>query len=137
VRLVATLAVAGLVLGACTSGGAGDEARDEPGSDDTSAVLVRVDQGGYATGEEKVADAMAPDDVEGVGVRVVDRAGDAVLEGEPGPTTGRWSAAYPAVHPLDLTALDRRGTYTVELDGHEGPASPPFTVAPADELLAA
>ena len=135
-RLLAALAVASLVLGACTAGGADDEARDEPGTGDPSAVLVRVDMGGYAIGEEKVAYAMGPDDVEGVGFRVVDRAGDVVLRGDLGPRTGRWSDAYPAVHPLDLTALDVAGTYAVELDGHDGPASPSFAVAPAGALLA-
>ena len=135
-RLVAALAVVGLLVGACTARGADDEARDEPGTGATSAVLVRVDQGGYAIGQEKVAYAMGPDDVEGVGFRVVDEAGDIALEGDLGPSTGGWSDAYPAVHPLDLSALDRRGTYTVELDDREGPASPSFAVAPADELLA-
>jgi hypothetical protein len=129
-RLLATLAVVGLVLGACA-----DPQSDPEVEADASEVLVRVDQGGYAIGEEKVAYAMGADDLEGVGFRVLDEDGATALDGEVGPATGEWSDAYPDVHRLDLTDLDEPGTYTVELEGDRGAASPTFAVAPVDELL--
>ncbi|GGK28770.1 hydrolase [Pilimelia terevasa] len=107
--LVAALAGCGLVSG------------------QTGPAQIRVDQVGYAPGGAQTAYLMAAraDDAP---FEVVDEAGAVVLRGTAGADRGRWSDAYPAVHPLDLGALRAPGRYRV-LVTDPAAASPWFTVA--------
>jgi endoglucanase len=63
---------------------------------------------------------------------VVDAAGRSVLSGRAATSSrGSWNAAYPAVYPIDLSGLNRPGTYRIRVRGIESPA---FRVQPADTL---
>ncbi|CAM5239729.1 hydrolase [Streptomyces xanthochromogenes] len=127
-----------LVLGLVLCLGAGGIAwyalpshRDEPGP-----VAIRVDQGGYVSGEHKTAFVMGPrDKLAGTHFEVVDEAGRAVLDGVPGPSTGAWNGAYDTVRPLDLSTLTRSGTYRLRVTGTAKATSPRFAVAPASTLM--
>ncbi|RCH66735.1 hydrolase [Streptomyces sp. SDr-06] len=122
--LALTLSAAGAVWYALPSHG-------HPGP-----VTIRVDQGGYASSEHKTAFAMGSDDeLAGARFDVVDAAGKAVLSGSPGPRTGAWNAAYESVRTLDLSALTKAGSYRLRLTGTADATSPPFVVAPANQLM--
>ena len=94
--------------------------------------VIRVDQGGFAIGESKQAYLMATAPAAGVRFTVVDAAGRPVLSGRVAAASrGAWNAAYPAVYPIDLSGLNRPGTYRIRVRGVE---SPGFRVQPAREL---
>ncbi|MFI6475767.1 glycoside hydrolase family 9 protein [Streptomyces sp. NPDC050516] len=127
-----------LVLGIAlclSAGGAAWYALPSPGNE-PGPVTIRVDQGGYVSGESKAAFAMGPDaKLAGARFEVVDEAGRAVLGGAPGPSTGEWNGAYDSVRALDLSALTTPGTYRLRLTGTADATSPRFAVAPASELM--
>jgi hypothetical protein len=66
---------------------------------------VRVDQVGYATGENKQAYLMTSTAAVNAPFTVVDRAGHPVLTGRAGADLGAWNPRYPHVRALDLSAL--------------------------------
>jgi hypothetical protein len=112
-----TLAATGLAAGAPAAGAA-------PG---TVAGVVRVDQVGYAVGEPKRAFLLAEAPAGGTRFAVVDARGRTVLGGRVGRPTGGWNARYRAVHPIDVSALRRPGSYRIVVGGLA--PSPWFRVA--------
>ena len=98
--------------------------------------LVRVDQLGYLPDESKVAYLLAQAPAEGAQFTVVDASGTEAFQGTAGPDRGPWNDAWPAVHPLDLTALNTPGTYRIELSGTVAATSPSFTIGSAADLFA-
>ncbi|MGX6600654.1 glycoside hydrolase family 9 protein [Micromonosporaceae bacterium Da 78-11] len=97
--------------------------------------VVRVDQVGYAAGETKTALLLAPRDAAGAHVLVVDAYGNKVSTLIVGRDRGAWNTRFRHVHPIDLTALDRAGTYRLKVEGRVQAMSPPFRVGPAAELF--
>ncbi|WP_410607778.1 glycoside hydrolase family 9 protein [Amycolatopsis sp. lyj-109] len=95
----------------------------------TTPVEVRVDQVGYALGEAKHAYLLG-----GAAGKftVVDERGHTVREGRTGASLGAWNARYPAVFDLDLSTVDRPGTYRVKA---AGATSPPFRIDTARRLF--
>ncbi|WP_433363819.1 glycoside hydrolase family 9 protein [Actinoplanes sp. CA-142083] len=93
--------------------------------------VIRVDQAGYTPGDSKQAYLMATTPAPGARFTVVDAAGHSVLSGKVAASRGSWNAAYPAVHPIDLSRLDRPGTYRIRVAGIKSPA---FSVRPAADL---
>jgi endoglucanase len=97
--------------------------------------FVRVDQAGFAPGETKLAYLMATAPVHDARFTVLDAAGHAVLSGRVDATSrGSWNAAYPAVYPIDVSRLDRPGTYRIRVGGGASAVSPRFRVQPAADL---
>ncbi|MEV6608960.1 glycoside hydrolase family 9 protein [Kutzneria sp. NPDC051319] len=97
-----------------------------------TTAQIRVDQVGYATGEAKAAYLMGTTANAGAAFTVVDAAGKSVLTGKVGASTGKWSTAYSAVYPINLTALKTKGTYQVKVGGT---TSPTFKVDSASALF--
>lgn len=97
--------------------------------------VVRVDQLGYLPEESKTAYLLAAAPAEGAPFTVIDEAGAVVLRGTAGPDRGPWNDAWPAVHPLDLTALSAPGTYRIALAGVVEATSPSFAIGTASELF--
>jgi hypothetical protein len=90
---------------------------------------VRVDQVGYALGEAKHAYLLggAPGKF-----TVVDEHGRTVRQGRTGANLGTWNARYPAVFDLDLSSVDKPGTYRIRV---AGATSPPFRIDTARRLF--
>ncbi|MFD1050604.1 glycoside hydrolase family 9 protein, partial [Kibdelosporangium lantanae] len=63
---------------------------------------------------------------------VTDASGRSVLTGKVGASTGKWSTTYPAVYPIDISALRTTGTYQVKVGGT---VSPSFRVDTANALF--
>jgi len=97
-------------------------------------ALVRVNQVGWTPGASKRAVLMARTSAAGAPFRVVDGGGATVLAGVVPASVGKWSAAFKAVHVLDLSALATPGTYTVAVDGAVPATSPPFRIASGGAL---
>jgi endoglucanase len=98
------------------------------------AGFVRVDQAGFAPRESKHAYLMSTAPVHGAHFSVLDAAGHRVLTGRVGATsTGSWNTAYPDVYPIDVTRLQRPGSYRIRVDGPAA-VSPSFRVQSAAEL---
>ena len=95
-----------------------------------ASAAVRVDQLGYAPGEEKVGYLIAAKP--GERFTVVDAADDVVLRGRAGKSRGRWNQRYQSVQPLDFSALRAPGRYRVRAGAA---SSPRFRIAPAATLL--
>src|SRR4051794_5763481 len=95
-----------------------------------ASAAVRVDQLGYAPGEQKLAYVIrhAP----AKRFTVVDTRGYVVLRGRAGHSRGRWNKRYRIVQPLDLSALKATGHYRIRAGGS---TSPVFRIAPAARLL--
>ncbi|AHI00800.1 glycoside hydrolase family 9 protein [Kutzneria viridogrisea] len=87
-----------------------------------TATQIRVDQVGYATDEAKTAYLMGTSSSAGAAFTVVDQSGKTALTGKLGASTGKWSTAYSAVYPIDLSALRTAGTYQVKVGGTSSPA---------------
>jgi endoglucanase len=99
------------------------------------AAQVRVDQGGYAPGETKTAYLMAGATVGGEHFAVLDNKGRTVLNGAVGATSrGAWNDEYPAVYPIDLSALNRAGRYSVKVSGPAAATSPAFEIRSKGDL---
>ncbi|QUQ68697.1 glycoside hydrolase family 9 protein [Kutzneria sp. CA-103260] len=98
-----------------------------------TVAQIRVDEVGYATGEAKAAYLMGTTSNAGAAFTVTDSSGKSVLTGKVGASTGKWSSAYPAVYPIDLSALRTVGTYQIKVGGT---VSPSFRVDSANALFA-
>ncbi|MFJ9373154.1 cellulase N-terminal Ig-like domain-containing protein [Streptomyces sp. NPDC101455] len=99
-------------------------------------VAVRVDQVGYVRGETKQAYVMGPTKaLAGARFKVVDTRNKVVTAGRHGAVTGHWNARFPSVRTVDLTALDKPGTYRIVLSGSAAGRSPAFRIADASELM--
>ena len=72
-----------------------------------TGLLLRVNQVGYATGRPKIAYLMAPAPIAEPTFHVVDGDGGSVLAA-PAGAARMWSAAFPAVYPLDFSTVDTR-----------------------------
>ncbi|GAA3435660.1 cellulase N-terminal Ig-like domain-containing protein [Kutzneria kofuensis] len=68
----------------------------------------------------------------GASFSVVDSAGKSVLSGKVGASTGKWSTAYTAVYPIDISALKTAGTYQIKVGST---VSPSFKVDSANALF--
>jgi endoglucanase len=98
-------------------------------------AFVRVDQAGFAPGESKQAYLMTSGPVRDARFAVLDAAGRAVLSGRVGATSrGSWNAAYPAVYPIDVSALNRPGAYRIRVSDGAAAVSPTFRVQSAADL---
>ncbi|MFE3060489.1 glycoside hydrolase family 9 protein [Nocardia sp. NPDC059239] len=121
--LVVTLAVAACALPTDAAAHAGPPA-------------IRVDQVGYIVGQAKQAFVMGSEtELSQAGYRLVDDRGTIVATGQVGGRTGTWNSKYPAVHTVDLSAVDTPGSYRLELTGTASGRSPQFRIAPAKDLL--
>ncbi|MEV0481716.1 glycoside hydrolase family 9 protein [Streptomyces sp. NPDC050508] len=99
-------------------------------------VAVRVDQVGYVRGETKQAYVMGPTKaLAGARFKVVDGKDKVVTAGRLGAVTGHWNAKFPSVRIVDLSALDKPGTYRIVLSGSAAGRSPAFRIADASELM--
>jgi endoglucanase len=99
------------------------------------AAQVRVDQGGYAPGETKMAYLMAGAAVSGEKFAVLDAKNRTVLSGAVGSKSrGAWNGGYRAVYPIDLSELGRTGTYRIKVTGAATAESPAFTVRSEQDL---
>jgi len=103
-----------------------------PAAAATTTAQIRVDQVGYATGETKAAYLMGTTVNAGAAFTVTDTAGKSVLTGKVGASTGKWSTAYSAVYPIDISALKTAGTYQIKVGGT---VSPSFKVDSANTLF--
>ncbi|WP_239161455.1 glycoside hydrolase family 9 protein [Acrocarpospora phusangensis] len=91
--------------------------------------FIRVDQIGFTPAESKQAYLLTP----GAAARfsVVDSRGRTVLTGVPGADRGTWNTKYPHVYPIDISALERPGSYRIKAGGL---TSPEFRIAPAAQF---
>src|ERR1044072_2642517 len=96
----------------------------------TKSAFVRINQLGYPTALPKQAFVMASVDEAGAPFSVVDVAtrGAAVFPGTGPASAGSWSSACGFVHPLDFTALQTPGRYTIVVGGTAGATSPRFRI---------
>ncbi|WP_416476123.1 glycoside hydrolase family 9 protein [Streptomyces sp. LKA04] len=123
------LAVASVLTGCCLTACSG-------GGDPAPPAALRVNQVGYATGGKKFAYVMGDTDATaGLGYEVLDEAGHTARRGDLGPSSGGWNETYDAVRTIDLSSLDRPGTYRLRLVGADTGPPVRFRVAPAPELL--
>ena len=97
-------------------------------------LQLRVDQGGYARSEPKVAYLMASRRLSSPHVQIANAHGHIV--GYAVVTTGptKWNAAYPAVYRLDLTAVTAAGRYQLRLTSPARASSPWFRVTPSPDV---
>jgi len=91
---------------------------------------VRLDQIGFGTAEAKQAYVLGG--AANTRFTVVDSRGRTVLTGKTGASTGSWSAKFPAVHPIDFSALKTAGTYRIKVGSATSPA---FRIAALNELF--
>jgi hypothetical protein len=108
--------------------GSAASAAPSPGA----ASAIRVDQVGYAQSEAKRAYLLSAKPAPGATFTVRDRHGHTALTGKVGANAGAWSPTYTAVHPIDFGKLCTPGTYTITVGSA---VSPPFRIAPADQLF--
>lgn len=136
VVLVALTCLVALTAGCATS----SSPDNSPGRQTQSLALtgptaaIRVDLVGYLSGERKVAHLMAPVRPSPPSFTVVSTNGQVVLTGQAEASSGPWNERYPAVFPLDLSALRTPGKYHVEVPTLQV-RSAEFRVGPAAELL--
>jgi endoglucanase len=97
---------------------------------------VRVDQAGYAMGAGKRAYLMAPASESGLRFRVVDANHSTVFSAPLGADQGAWSTAYPFVYALDFNAVQRPGTYHIEVGDPAHATSPLFRIDTPANLYA-
>ncbi|MEV0584811.1 glycoside hydrolase family 9 protein [Nonomuraea sp. NPDC050310] len=90
--------------------------------------FIRVDQVGFAPAEAKHAYLMSASGAPGARFSVVDHRGREVLGGTAGRDLGEWNAKYPHVYDLDLSKLNRPGSYRIKVGTL---TSAEFKVAPA------
>ncbi|MET9634164.1 glycoside hydrolase family 9 protein [Lentzea sp. NPDC006480] len=74
---------------------------------------IRLDQVGFGTAEAKHAYVLGG--AANTKFTVVDSRGKTVLTGKTGASTGSWSDKFPAVHPIDFSALKTAGTYRIKV----------------------
>jgi endoglucanase len=112
-----------------------------PGAPATGAVspaaFVRVNQVGYPEHAAKRAYVLASVPERGAAFRVVRAGGAVAMAGRVGASAGRWSARFPYVYPIDLSAVRAAGTYAVAVSGPAAAVSPRFRIAPGRVLARA
>jgi endoglucanase len=102
----------------------------------TATPFVRIDTLGFAAAETKVAYLTSGRPVSGETFSVTDAQDNTVLSGDVAASSrGRWSRSYPAVYPLDVSALRQTGTFQVHVDGPATATSPRFRVFPSTAAL--
>jgi hypothetical protein len=74
---------------------------------------IRLDQIGFGTAEAKHAYVLGG--AANTKFTVVDSSGRTVLTGRTGASTGSWSDKFPAVHPIDFSAVKTAGTYRIKV----------------------
>ena len=95
----------------------------------TKNAYVRINQLGYPATLPKQAFVMASVDEAGTPFSVVDVATKtAVFNGTVPASAGSWSSAFGFVHPIDFSALQTPGRYTVVVGGTAGATSPRFRI---------
>ncbi len=99
------------------------------GAASPAAVVIRVDQVGYASDGPKVGYLMSTTALAGATFTVRSRSGATVYAGTVGASTGPWNVTYRFVYPLDFSGLTAPGRDTLALAGPVGASSPPFSVA--------
>jgi hypothetical protein len=98
---------------------------------------VRVDQHGWLPHETKPVTLMASRRLGHTTFTVLDRHHTVVLRGTvPRTPVGAWSSRFPAVYSLDLSALHRKGRYTIRTQGAVRVESPAFRIVPTRRLYA-
>jgi hypothetical protein len=98
-------------------------------------ALVRVDQVGYTADETKTAMLLAPRDATGGRAEVIDERGRTVVIAAIGTSRGAWNSRFPYVHPVEMSALTRPGTYRIRVEGKVTAQSPPFRVGSGAALF--
>ena len=137
--LVLSVAAAPLLAASGAAGSSGRQATATTPTTATAAAttapsgFVRADQVGYLQHETKLAYLMTTAAAPGQHFTVRNASGRRVLDGVAGSSLGSWNAAYPAVYPLDLSALHVLGDYTLDVAGVTG-ASATIHVAKQAEL---
>jgi endoglucanase len=94
---------------------------------------LRVDQGGYLSGEAKYAYLMSSTPLAHPSARLVDAGGHTVLTTSAVTATGSWNQAYPDVYRLSFGELRTPGRYRLRSTGPAA-ASPWFTVSAAPDV---
>jgi endoglucanase len=101
----------------------------------TKSAYVRINQLGYPAALQKQAFVMASVDEAGAPFSVVNIATNtAALTSTVGASAGSWSNAFGFVHPIDFTALQTAGTYTIDVGGTTPATSPPFKIGTESAL---
>ncbi|MBD0740280.1 glycoside hydrolase family 9 protein [Streptomyces sp. CBMA29] len=96
---------------------------------------VRVNQVGYAGSGAKEAFLLAKRAVGTASWKLVGRGGRVVAHGSTGASLGRWNSAYPAVYPIDFSAVRTAGTYRLVVGGAATATSPAFTIGSAKAVF--
>jgi len=100
------------------------------------AACVRVDQVGYPADIAKRAYLMMPFVSPGATFVVVDARGAIAYSGVAGADLGAWNGRYPAVYPLDFSAVTDPGTYRVVVLWPLTATSPSFRVGDGASVYA-
>src|SRR6266852_4038859 len=104
----------------------------------TGSAYVRVNQVGYISGETKRAILMATGSESGATFNVLNTAnGHSVYRAPIGASQGSWSSAFPDTYLLDLTPVQTRGSYTIQVDGPIAATSPTFKIDTGANLYSA
>jgi hypothetical protein len=102
------------------------------------SAYVRVNQVGYISGETKRAILMATGSESGATFNVINTAnGHSVYSAPIGASQGSWSSAFPDTYLLDLTQVQTRGSYTIQVDGPIAASSPTFKIDTGANLYSA
>ncbi|GGU80252.1 glycoside hydrolase family 9 protein [Lentzea flava] len=94
------------------------------------AKYIRLDQVGFGITEAKHAYVLGG--AANTKFTVVDSRGRTVLTGKTGASTGSWSDKFPAVHPIDFSALKAAGTYRIKVGSA---TSAPFKIDTLNRLF--
>jgi endoglucanase len=95
----------------------------------TKSAYVRINQLGHPATLPKQAFVMSSVDETGAPFSVVDVSTKAaVFTGTVPASAGSWSSTFGFVHPIDFTALQTPGTYTIVVGGATPATSPRFKI---------
>src|SRR5947207_4395415 len=95
----------------------------------TGSAYVRVNQVGYIRGETKRAILMATGSESGATFNVINTAnGHSVYSAPLGASQGSWSSAFPDNYLFDLTPVQTRGSYTIQVNSPIAASSPTFKI---------
>lgn len=87
----------------------------------SARTLIRINQVGYPTVGPKQALLMSSRSGRGRRFTVIDSRGRPALHGRLGHGRGAWSRRWPQVYGVDLSRLDRPGSYTIHAGGAHSP----------------
>ena len=101
------------------------------------STVIRVDGVGYTPHEAKHAYAMSDTDLAGTAFHVVAADESIVHSGTIAAEAdrGAWNLTYQHVYDLDLSAVQRTGTYTIVVEGEAPGTSPTFRVDVSSALF--